>query len=196
MTSQVPRDDAMTPEVRRFLDKLARDAAAVATAASLYLLKADNLSDLADAATAFTNIKQAASDTTTGVVELAIQAEMEAGTDVERAVVPGRQHFHPSAVKAWAKFVADGVAGAATISASYNVTGVNKDGTGDYTITIDTNFSSGDYVVQISYLNAGGPDFRLSVITQAAGTFTIKSHDSAGSDGDPEQIYFVCYGDQ
>lgn len=50
--------------------------------------KASNLSDLASAATAFGNIKQAASDTATGVVELATDAETITGTDTARAVTP------------------------------------------------------------------------------------------------------------
>lgn len=53
------------------------------------LLKtANNLSDVASAATAFSNIKQAATDTATGVVELATDAETVTGTDAVRAVTP------------------------------------------------------------------------------------------------------------
>jgi hypothetical protein len=43
---------------------------------------------VASAATAFANIKQAASDTATGVVELATNAETQAGSDAARAVTP------------------------------------------------------------------------------------------------------------
>jgi hypothetical protein len=52
------------------------------------LLSANNLSDIGNAATAFSNIKQAASDTATGVVELATLAETETKTDTARAVTP------------------------------------------------------------------------------------------------------------
>jgi hypothetical protein len=52
------------------------------------LAAASNLSDVASAATAFANIKQAASDTATGVVELATNAETQAGSDGARAVTP------------------------------------------------------------------------------------------------------------
>lgn len=45
---------------------------------------ASNLSDVADAATAFNNIKQDASETVTGVVELATDTEAKAGTDTAR----------------------------------------------------------------------------------------------------------------
>lgn len=61
---------------------------AQATADNLRLLKTANLSDVANAATAFTNIKQAATATTTGVVELATVTEAEARTDTTRAVTP------------------------------------------------------------------------------------------------------------
>lgn len=52
------------------------------------LLAANNLSDVASAATAFANIKQAASTTATGVAELATAGEAEARTDADRAVTP------------------------------------------------------------------------------------------------------------
>ena len=52
------------------------------------LMASNNLSDVADAATAFGNIKQAATTFATGVVELATQAETQAKTDTTRAVTP------------------------------------------------------------------------------------------------------------
>lgn len=52
------------------------------------LLASNNLSDVSNAATAFNNIKQSATDTATGVVELATQAETEAKSDTARAVTP------------------------------------------------------------------------------------------------------------
>ncbi len=61
-------------------------ASTVTTALGTKLVKADNLSDVANAATAFGNIKQAASTTATGVVELTTEAETEAKTDTTRAV--------------------------------------------------------------------------------------------------------------
>jgi len=52
------------------------------------LLAASNLADVASAATSFGNIKQAALDTATGVVELATSAEVVTGTDATRVVTP------------------------------------------------------------------------------------------------------------
>lgn len=58
------------------------------TAINLRLEKSQNLNDVANKVTAFTNIKQQATDTTTGVVELATVAEAQAKTDTVRAVTP------------------------------------------------------------------------------------------------------------
>jgi hypothetical protein len=62
---------------------LRADATWVAGAGDL--LAANNLSDVAVAATAFANIKQAATDAASGVVELATDAEAITGTDTARA---------------------------------------------------------------------------------------------------------------
>lgn len=53
-----------------------------------YPLRANNLADVGNVATAFSNIKQASTETATGVVELATTAETQAGTDAVRAVTP------------------------------------------------------------------------------------------------------------
>jgi len=52
------------------------------------MVAANNLSDVTTAATAFSNIKQAATAIATGVVELATNAETATGTDADRAVTP------------------------------------------------------------------------------------------------------------
>ena len=53
-----------------------------------FLQKARDLSDVADPATAFDNIKQTATTAIAGVVSLATQAEVDAGTDTEKCVTP------------------------------------------------------------------------------------------------------------
>lgn len=56
------------------------NAAAIAGAGPGDMFGANNLSDVANAAAAFGNIKQAATTEATGVVEIATQAEVNAGT--------------------------------------------------------------------------------------------------------------------
>jgi hypothetical protein len=123
---------------------LSRLSAGVVGVEGIALLRANqNLADVSSAATAFTNIKQAASDTATGAIEIAIQSEMEAGSDALRAVTPARQQFHPSAAKAWVNF--NGTSGVTAIRASYNVSSVTYNAAGDYTVNFTTAFSSANY---------------------------------------------------
>lgn len=62
--------------------------AEIATALGTKLTAASNLSDVGSAATAFSNIKQAATTSATGVSELATAAETTTGTDAARVVTP------------------------------------------------------------------------------------------------------------
>lgn len=52
------------------------------------MVAAQNLNDVANKPTAFSNIKQAATESATGVVELATNAEVATGSDTTRAVTP------------------------------------------------------------------------------------------------------------
>lgn len=61
------------------------------------MVAANNLSDVASAAAAFANIKQAASESATGVVELATTAEAKAGTDTSRAITAAGLKAHVDA---------------------------------------------------------------------------------------------------
>lgn len=68
------------------------------------MLAANNLSDVANTATAFGNIKQAATTSATGVVEIATTAEMATGTDTAR--VPSVQAVRDGTGAGWASFSA------------------------------------------------------------------------------------------
>lgn len=52
------------------------------------MLAANNLSDVISALTSFNNIKQAATTSATGVVELALTSEVDTGSDNTRAITP------------------------------------------------------------------------------------------------------------
>jgi hypothetical protein len=130
-----------------------------------------------------------ATDSAEGFIEIATAAEQVTGTDTVRAVVPGRQQNHESACKAWGTFA--GATG--TIEDSYNVTSVVRDSEGDYTVTIANDFANANYAILLSCLHSA--DRVLRVVTQAAGTFTIKSAArSDGSDADPTSVHFACFG--
>jgi hypothetical protein len=52
------------------------------------MLAGNNLADVADPSTAFQNIKQPASETSAGVMQIASQAEVDAGTDGSKSITP------------------------------------------------------------------------------------------------------------
>ncbi len=154
----------------------------------------DILGDPADAAAAYTAIKQAASDTATGAIEIATQAEQETGTDVVRAVTPGRQHFHPSAAKAWVEV---GLSG--NVSTAYNVTSVTDGGTGIITVNFATAFSSASYCA-VGTVGGGSTAARVFVTNVfGTGSFIGNCLDGAGGLQDPAgpSVWTVAFfGDQ
>lgn len=105
----------------------------------------------------------------------ASQAEMEAGTSTVVAVTPSSIKYAPGASKGWIS-----MDNAATDQASYNVASTVDNGTGDYTITWDTDFSSGDYVCLGTVEGSG--DLICTLDTKAAGTINVNIIDaSAGT---------------
>jgi hypothetical protein len=103
---------------------------------------ADGGTGASTAATAFSNLKQAASETATGVIEIATAAEVAAGSDATRAVVPNYMHMHYSAAKAWVIFDGTAAVGAITPLAAQGVTGLTKVSTGVYTVTFNFTWAS------------------------------------------------------
>ena len=133
----------------------------------------------------------AASDTAAGVIEIAIQSEQETGTDVVRAVTPGRQHFHPGHPKGW------GVANTAGgVLASYNLTSVTDVGTGQIAFNWATDFSSADQNCSIGNAVTTGSAFAY-VNAKAAGSTNMVGRDDAGALVDPTTAWHcIATGDQ
>ncbi len=132
----------------------------------------------------------AASDTAAGVIEIAIQSEMEAGTDTARAVVPGRQHYHPSAAKAWVNCDNSGAN-----TASYNVSSVTDVATGRAQANLTNSMSSANYAA-ISCTNGGGGGIFGGADALAAGSFELRSwNTSTQTLQDSGRNYGVVFGD-
>lgn len=140
----------------------------------------------------------AASDTVAGKIEIAIQSEMETGTDTTRAVVPGRQHYHQSACKAWCNFNGTG-----TIAnrAAYNCdTPTDNGATGDYTINFTTDFSSASYGFALaSGRGVAGGAAGFCSPTDAdpvAGSMRINTYNATPAIADAEYVGGTFFGDQ
>lgn len=147
-------------------------------------------------ATQATALLDAASDTAKGTIEIAVQSEMEAATDTGRAVVPGRQHYHPGMAKCWAFITYSG--GVPTLTASYNITSISDTNTGRCTITIANDFSSADYAFSVTGREGVAGDKGQGAVqagSQAAGSLVAVYANSAGNYDDPSALSFIGYGD-
>lgn len=99
-----------------------------------------------------------ATDTTTGVVEKAIQSEVEAET-ADKYPDASLLKYHPGIAKAWLSY--NGTAG--TIRGSYGVSSVTKNATGDYTVNFTTAFSAATYSIGSSVSEVGTTSTTRSV---------------------------------
>jgi len=145
-------------------------------------------------------VAETATSTFAGSVKVATQAIQETATALDTAVTPGTQQFHPSAAKWWLKAAVG--AGVPAVSASYNNTSITDTGAGDITVTIATDFSSGNWSCLATVM---GPD-----TTQGRAAFLLASQQAAGvveflcytlgssspAKTDPDAWNFVGYGDQ
>ena len=112
-----------------------------------------------------------------GGATVATQTVMEAATSNTAMVTPLATNWHPGVAKAWVNFT--GVGGT-VVTASHNITGVTRNGVGDYTITLATDMSSAAYacVATCGQGVAGtGAQFCLtpSGADAAAGTYRIQT---------------------
>lgn len=172
-------------------------AGSVGVEGTALLRASQNLGDLASAATAFANIKQAASDGSSGVAEIATQAEQETGTDVLRIVTPGRQHFHQSAAKAWIDFEQEGTQ---SDLLSYNVSSIADAGGGLTTINWGTDFSSANYAIA-GFARSSASGNNGAFLTQdanspkSASACTVTAGSPSGGSPDSGDCGVVAFGD-
>lgn len=159
------------------------DAERLALGAANRYLKSDGT----DAAWA---VLIAASDTAAGILEVAVQSEMEAASSNTRAVPPGRVHNHPGVAKGWVVFTVTGFS-----QAAYNVTSVDDDATGDFGVNWATNFSGVHYTVVGTAEETA--DFRMVKFTgKTAGATELQVVNGADTPSDPDRTHVAAFGDQ
>lgn len=129
------------------------------------------------------------SGTCTLTTTAATKSDQQTGTSTTTVVTPAQQQSHASAAKAW--FTMDTCSTAScSVSASYNITSVARNNSGDYTATFTTPFSSTNYAcIAIN----GSYTARLQ--TKTTSTVQIQSFNSAAS-GTDSPVDVVCFGGQ
>lgn len=136
----------------------------------------------------------------TVTVAAATQADLEASASTTTCVTPAVVKYHPGVAKAWVKFSATG--GSVVISASYNVTSVTRNNSGDYTVNFTTPFSSANYASSIvcgrGLLGTGGfivDAPAVALPTASAFRFTTSLITLLGL-GDTNACSAIFFGDQ
>lgn len=136
----------------------------------------------------------AASTTAAGIVEKATQGEVEAET-ADKYPDAATLHFSPGVAKFWV--CVNYSAGTPSIAASYNVTGIVDNGTGDITVTIATDFSSANWCPFAIAQNSSS-SARFAYVTSSgrtAGTVRVAIENAGGTAGDPESVFIGGFGD-
>lgn len=123
----------------------------------------------------------------------ASQVDQEAATNGTNYVSPRRQHFHPSAVKAWVKVNAAG-----TILKSYNVSSVSV-GSGSVTVTFTNALDSADYAAVASPLQIPGGTSATTRFThiqsQSATDVVVWTGDGGYGGANPSAWLIIICGD-
>ena len=133
--------------------------------------------------------------TSTGTVTVtaSTQSDQETATSTSTAVTPGRQHFHPSAAKAWAYCTISGTT--LTNAATYNMT-VTRTGVGTYTVAFGTNFSSANYAV-VTHADRAGNIVWATITSQSASALAISAFNAPSFVAvEATSLTIVCFGDQ
>ena len=93
----------------------------------------------------------------------------------------------PGTAKAWVNFNGTGTV---AIRASYNVSSITDNGTGDYTVNFTAAMTDANYAAVMSgqYNTTGGSDRRVGISRTASavssGSVRVVSHDGAGNSQD------------
>lgn len=135
------------------------------------------------------NLVPAASDTYAGRIEVAVQSEMEAATSTTLAVTPGRLRYHPGAAKWWADWDNTGA-----VAVSHNVTSVTDNGTGDWTVNLTNNYSSGNHAAFGT--PAGNTFTSMTVAARGAGSVQFNLFNSGGATDGGNRCFGHGLGDQ
>ena len=155
------------------------------------LLSTNNLSDVASASTAFNNIKQSATTSATGVVELATSTEINSGTS-GKVPTTGDLIDAQYVCKAWVNFNGTGTV---SIRDDYNVSSITDLGTGLYRVNFSSNMSNTSYSVSGSALGTGTATRIMSPTTLATSNVEIATESGANTNTDCEIVCVAIFGD-
>lgn len=138
-------------------------------------------------------VEPSASDTVEGLIEVAVQSEMEAGSSTTLGVSPGRQHFHPGHPKAGGEL--DGTGTPSFASGDYGMGSITDNGTGDYTLNFDTSFSSANFWCAVCGVESANPGVMTNG-TKSTSSVQVTTRNSTNATAhDRDGNGFAAWGD-
>jgi hypothetical protein len=134
----------------------------------------------------------AAARTALGIVatSIATQADQEAPASLTTIVTPGRQHFHPSAVKAHGNWDDSGT----LLGITFNISSITDSATGDHTINFGTALSTGNHALTFM-CGENSTGNTIVSIGRAAGASHIQTRTASGTVVDPGLWMVAVFGD-
>lgn len=131
-------------------------------------------------------------------VSAASQAEMEAASSTTVYASPGRTQYHPGVAKAWITFNGTGTP---AVRAAYNVdSSITDNGTGDYTVSWTTDFSSINYCIAAFCAGSASDSYVASEggsgSNPAVGSIRVQCQQTNGTQVDQEFVMITAFGDQ
>ncbi len=134
-------------------------------------------------------VAEEATNSVAGTVKTSSISVQKTGTATDTAVTPATQRYHTAHPKAWGIYNGN----SSTLVAGYGISGVVRNSTGNYTVTLSTAMASNTYVVVATVGNSNGYIAYLGS-TLSTTTFTLGVADGGSArDG---LVYFVVFGDQ
>jgi hypothetical protein len=128
----------------------------------------------------------------TGVVELATSAEVLTGADAGRVPSVASMISHEGMCKGWINFNGTGTA---AIRDSFNVSSLQDNNTGDFTVNWDTDFANANYSITFA-CNHDGTDFQQINIydstSQAAGSVRVRTGTVSGATENVQDLEINC----
>lgn len=124
---------------------------------------------LGDATGTSVTLSGASSAATVAGAQVATQAQQETGTATNLIVSPGRQQYHPSALKMWVNATN---AGAPAIVTSYNVASITDNGTGNNLVVNTVAFSTAD-CCPLATIGSNTADSSIQAITSTTAQFQV-----------------------
>jgi len=127
----------------------------------------------------------------TAIVGAATQVEMEAASSTTVFATPGRTQYHPGVAKGWCNNSGDGT----TVNDSYNLAGLDDDGTGDRGYNWDEDFDNTGYSMAGMVINNTSPlvGIMFDVVNEAFTDCVIRLATGGNRD---DQNTIVVFGEQ